>query len=56
MPTGDDSQVMRCVQCGELYPGSSTNDGHLVPDGAAAGGRCHECDGDEFERVTFSSG
>jgi hypothetical protein len=55
MPTGDESLLMRCVQCGELYAGSPTNEGELIPDGSAAGGRCHECDGDEFESVTVAS-
>jgi hypothetical protein len=52
MPTGETSLLLRCVQCGELYVGSPTNDGDLIPDGAASGGRCHECGGDEFESVT----
>jgi hypothetical protein len=55
MPTGEKSLLLRCIQCGELYVGSPTNDGELVPDGAASGGRCHECDGDEFESVTVAS-
>ena len=57
MPTGDESLIMCCVECGELYVGSPTNDGDLIPDGAASGGRCHECDGDgdEFESVTVAS-
>jgi hypothetical protein len=55
MPTGETSLLMRCVQCSELYPGSPTNDGELVPDGAASGGRCHQYGGDEFEQVTLPS-
>jgi predicted nucleic acid-binding Zn-ribbon protein len=55
MPTGDETLLMRCVQCGELYPGSPTNDGELIPDGSAAGGQCHQCGGDEFEQVTLGS-
>jgi hypothetical protein len=55
MPTGETSLLLHCVQCGELYAGSPTNDGTLLPDGAASGGRCHECGGDEFERITLSS-
>jgi hypothetical protein len=56
MPTGENGLLMRCVWCGELYVGSPTSDGDLVPDGAASGGRCHECGGDEFEQVTVGSG
>jgi hypothetical protein len=53
MPTGEKSWLMRCVQCGELYPGSPTSDGTLIPDGAASGGRCHECGSDEFEQMRY---
>jgi hypothetical protein len=56
MPTGEKSLLLRCVQCGELYVGSPTNDGDLIPDGAASGGRCHECGSDEFESVTVGPG
>lgn len=56
MPTGEKGLLMRCMQCGELYAGSPTNDGKLVPDGAASGGRCHECGGGEFEEMTATSG
>jgi hypothetical protein len=55
MPTGENSLLMRCVQCGELYSGSPTDDGELIPDGAASGGRCHYCDGEEFEEMTVGS-
>lgn len=55
MPTGETSLLLRCVECGELYPGSPNNDGSLIPDGAASGGRCHECGDDEFEPVTLAS-
>jgi hypothetical protein len=54
MPSGEKGLLMRCMQCGELYAGSPTNDGKLVPDGAAAGGQCHECGGDEFEEMIAS--
>jgi hypothetical protein len=54
MPTGEPGLVLRCVECGKLYVGSPTNDGDLVPDGVASGGRCHECGGDEFEQITVS--
>jgi predicted nucleic acid-binding Zn-ribbon protein len=54
MPTGEKGLLMRCVQCGELYPGSLTNDDELMPDGPAAGGKCHQCGSDEFEHVTFT--
>jgi predicted nucleic acid-binding Zn-ribbon protein len=54
MPQGEESLLLRCVQCGELYAGSVTNDGDLIPDGAASGGRCHECGGDAFEQVTLA--
>jgi DNA-directed RNA polymerase subunit RPC12/RpoP len=53
MPTGKKSLLLRCVQCGELYAGSPTNNGDLIPDGAASGGRCHHCGHDEFEQVTL---
>jgi hypothetical protein len=56
MPTGEKGLLMRCIQCGELYAGSPTNAGELVPDGAASGGRCHECGGGEFEEMTATSG
>jgi hypothetical protein len=55
MPQGEESLLLRCVQCGELYAGSPTDDGDFIPDGAASGGRCHACGGDEFERVTLAS-
>jgi hypothetical protein len=55
MPTGEVSLLMRCMQCGELYVGSPTNDGELIPDGAASGGRCHQCGGGEFEQVMLAS-
>jgi hypothetical protein len=55
MPTGEKSLLLHCVQCGELYAGSPTTDGDLIPDGAAGGGRCHECGNDEFDRITLSS-
>lgn len=35
---GEPGLILRCVECGELYVGSPTNDGDLVPDGAASGG------------------
>jgi predicted nucleic acid-binding Zn-ribbon protein len=54
MPKSEESLLLRCVQCGELYAGSVIDDGTLIPDGAASGGRCHECGGDEFEQVTIS--
>jgi predicted nucleic acid-binding Zn-ribbon protein len=56
MPSGEKGLLMRCIHCGELYPGSPTSAGELVPDGAAAGGRCHECGGNEFEEMTATSG
>jgi hypothetical protein len=55
MPQGEESLLLCCVQCGELYAGSPTDDGTLIPDGAASGGRCHECGNDEFEQVTLAS-
>lgn len=54
MPKAEESRLLRCSQCGELYAGSATNDGTLLPDGAANGGRCHECGGDTFEEVTIT--
>ncbi|GAA0452129.1 hypothetical protein GCM10008985_04770 [Halococcus dombrowskii] len=54
MAPGEKRLLLRCVQCGELYVGSPTNDGDLVPDSTASGGRCHECGGDEFEHVTLT--
>jgi hypothetical protein len=54
MPQCEESLLLRCVQCEELYAGSPTNDGDLLPDGAASGGWCHGCGGDEFERVTLT--
>jgi hypothetical protein len=53
MPKGEESLLLCCVQCEELYAGLVTNDGDLIPDGAAGGGRCHECGNDEFEQVTL---
>ena len=48
-------RVGYCVATsGELYAGSATNDGTLLPDGTASGGRCHEWGGDVFEEVTFA--
>jgi hypothetical protein len=55
MPKGDESLLLRCVECSELYAGSLTNDGDLVPDGAASGSRCHKCGNDEFEQITLPS-
>jgi hypothetical protein len=54
MPKGEESLLLCCVQCGKLYAGSATNDGTLLPDGTASGGRCHECGGDDFERVRLA--
>ena len=54
MARKEESRLLRCLQCGELWPGSATTDGTLIPTGAARGGRCHECDGDEFEQVMFT--
>jgi predicted nucleic acid-binding Zn-ribbon protein len=46
-------RFLRCTQCGDVYLGAATNDGDYIPVGSASGGRCHECGGDEFERVTL---
>lgn len=54
MPTGEPGLILRCVECGELYVGSPTNGGDLIPDSAAAGGRCHECGGEGFEQITLA--
>jgi predicted nucleic acid-binding Zn-ribbon protein len=54
MPKAEESRLLRCIQCGELYAGSATNEGTLLPDGAASGGRCHECGGDAFEQVMLT--
>jgi hypothetical protein len=51
----NEKRVLRCSQCGDVYPGAVTNDGDLIPVGAASGGRCHECGSDEFERMMVSS-
>lgn len=38
MPKREESLLLQCTQCSELYAGSSTNDDELIPDGAASGG------------------
>jgi hypothetical protein len=55
MPPDEESRLLCCVQCGQLFPGSRTQDGDLIPNGTVSGGRCHECGGEEFEQVTLSS-
>jgi hypothetical protein len=50
----NERRMLRCVQCGDLYPAAATNDGNFVPIGGANGSRCHACGGDEFEQVRFS--
>jgi predicted nucleic acid-binding Zn-ribbon protein len=54
MPKAEESRLLRCTKCGELYAGSATNDATLLLDGAASGGGCHECGGDTFEEVTIT--
>lgn len=54
MSTGEESRVLRCIGCGDLYPAKPTNDGTLVPVGSAGGGQCHHCGSDEFEQVTLT--
>jgi hypothetical protein len=51
----NEKRVLRCTQCGDVYPGAATNDGDCIPVGSASGGRCHECGNDEFEEVTLVS-
>jgi hypothetical protein len=50
---GPASQMLQCGECGQFFAARDTNDGELVPAGAARGGRCPVCDGDEFERVVL---
>jgi hypothetical protein len=45
--------MVRCVQCGDLYPAAATTNGELVPIGGADGSRCHACGGDEFEQMRY---
>ena len=55
MPNWQESEkrILRCTQCGGVYPGAATNEDDCIPIGSASGGRCHECGGDEFEQVTL---
>jgi hypothetical protein len=50
---GLESQMLCCIECGQFFPTRDTTDGEVVPAGAARGGRCPTCDGDEFERVSL---
>jgi hypothetical protein len=56
MPNWDENgkAVLRCTQCGDVYPGAATNDGEFIPVGSAGGSRCHECGNGEFEQVTLT--
>jgi len=49
-----DSQMLRCVECGQFYPARADAD-ELVPAGTRRGGRCSRCGGNEFERVVLGS-
>lgn len=55
IPNWDENEkgMLRCVQCGDLYPAAATNDGEFVPIGRADGSRCHACGSDEFEQMKF---
>jgi predicted nucleic acid-binding Zn-ribbon protein len=55
MPNWEENEkgMLRCTQCGDLYPAAATNDGDWVLIGVADGSRCHECGSDEFEQVGF---
>jgi hypothetical protein len=57
VPNWDENgkEMLRCSQCGDLYPGAATNDGELIPVGSASGGKCHHCGSVEFEQVRFTS-
>ena len=52
MPHGEESHLLRCVQCGAFFPARTTDD-KLVPSGGTTGGTCY-CGSEEFEQVTIA--